>query len=32
LVCRMLCLAQTEQMHEVVVGLFVNRYEFGRAI
>ena len=29
LVRRTLCFSKTEQMHELVVGLFVNRYEFG---
>jgi insertion element IS1 protein InsB len=32
LVRRTLCFSKTEQMHDLVIGLFVNRYEFGRAI
>jgi insertion element IS1 protein InsB len=32
LVRRMLCFSKTEQMHDLVIGLFINRYEFGRAI
>jgi len=27
-----LCFSKTEQMHDLVIGLFINRYEFGRAI
>ena len=23
---------KTEQMHDLVIGLFMNRYEFGRAL
>jgi hypothetical protein len=23
---------QTERMHDLVIGLFINRYEFGRAL
>ena len=26
---RTLCFSKTEQMHDLVIGLFVNRYEFG---
>jgi insertion element IS1 protein InsB len=29
---RTICFSKTEHMHDLVVGLFVNRYEFGRAI
>ena len=29
LVRRTLCFSKTEQMHDLVIGLFVNRYEFG---
>jgi insertion element IS1 protein InsB len=32
LVRRTLCFSKTERMHDLVIGLFVNRYEFGRAI
>ena len=32
LVRRTLCFSKTEQMHDLVIGLFINRYEFGRAI
>jgi insertion element IS1 protein InsB len=32
LVRRTLCFSKTERMHELVIGLFVNRYEFGRVI
>jgi insertion element IS1 protein InsB len=32
LVRRKICFSKTEWMHDLVVGLFVNRYEFGRAI
>ena len=27
-----ICFSKTEQMHDIVIGLFVNRYEFGLAI
>jgi insertion element IS1 protein InsB len=27
-----ICFAKTTQMHDLVVGLFVNRYAFGRAV
>jgi len=27
-----LCFSKTERMHDLVIGLFINRYEFGRAI
>src|SRR5262252_3741560 len=29
---RTLCFSKTEQMHDLVIGLFMNRYEFGRAL
>jgi insertion element IS1 protein InsB len=32
LVRRTICFAKTERMHDRVVGLFINRYEFGRLI
>jgi insertion element IS1 protein InsB len=32
LVRRTICFSTTEQMHDLVIGLFVNRYEFGRVI
>jgi insertion element IS1 protein InsB len=32
LVRRTICFSKTEPMHDLVIGLFVNRYEFGRAI
>jgi insertion element IS1 protein InsB len=32
LVRRTICFAKTTTMHDLVVGLFINRYEFGRAI
>jgi IS1 family transposase len=32
LVRRTICFSKTEYMHDLVIGLFVNRYEFGRAI
>jgi insertion element IS1 protein InsB len=32
LVRRTICFSKTEQMHDLVIGLFINRYEFGRAI
>jgi insertion element IS1 protein InsB len=32
LVRRAICLSKTEWMHDLVIGLFVTRYEFGRAI
>ncbi len=32
LVRRAICFAKTEHMHNLVIGLFTNRYEFGRAI
>ncbi len=32
LVRRTICFSKTERMHDLVVGLFINRYEFGRRI
>ena len=32
LVRRTICFSKTEYMHDLVIGLFVNRYAFGRAI
>ena len=32
LVRRTLCFSKTERMHDLVIGLFINRYAFGRAI
>jgi insertion element IS1 protein InsB len=29
LVRRTICFSKTEQMHDLVIGLFVNRYQFG---
>jgi insertion element IS1 protein InsB len=29
LVRRTICFSKTEQMHDLVIGLFVNRYAFG---
>ena len=27
-----ICFSKTERMHDLVIGLFINRYEFGRTI
>ena len=27
-----ICFSKTTQMHDIVIGLFVNRYAFGRAV
>ena len=27
-----ICFSKSEDMHDTVIGLFINRYEFGRAI
>jgi IS1 family transposase len=27
-----LCFSKTERMHDLVLGLFINRYEFGRPL
>ena len=32
LVRRTICFSKTERMHDLVIGLFINLYEFGRAI
>jgi hypothetical protein len=32
LVRRTICFTKMEHMHELVIGLFINRYEFGRSI
>jgi transposase-like protein len=32
LVRRTICFSKTERMHDLVIGLFVNRYEFERGI
>ena len=32
LVCRTICFSKTERMHDLVIGLFINRYEFGRLL
>jgi IS1 family transposase len=32
LVRRTICFSKTERMHDLVIGLFINRYEFGRLI
>jgi insertion element IS1 protein InsB len=32
LVRRTICFSKTEHMHDLVVGLFINRYEFGVSI
>jgi insertion element IS1 protein InsB len=32
LVCRTIGLSKTERLHDVVLGLFINRYEFGRSL
>ena len=29
---RTICFSKSEEMHDLVIGLFINRYEFGRAI
>ena len=29
---RTICFSKTEQMHDLVIGLFINRYEFGQAL
>ena len=29
---RTICFSKTERMHDLVIGLFINRYEFARAI
>ena len=32
LVRRTICFSKTEGMHDLVIGLFINRYEFGRPL
>ena len=32
LVRKTICFSKTTQMHDIVIGLFVNRYAFGRAV
>src|SRR5215467_14345598 len=32
LVRRTICFSKTERMHDLMIGLFINRYEFGVAI
>jgi len=32
LVRRTICFSKTEQMHDLVIGLFMNRYKFGRVL
>src|SRR5436190_21866126 len=32
LVRRTICFSKTDHMHDLVIGLFINRYEFGRAL
>jgi len=32
LACKTMCFARSTQMHDIIIGLFVNRYEFGRPI
>ena len=32
LVRRTLCFSKTEQMHDLVIRLFINRYEFGQTL
>jgi len=32
LVCRTICFSKTERMHDLVLGLFINRYEFGVSV
>jgi insertion element IS1 protein InsB len=32
LVCRTICFSKTEHMHDLVIGLFINRYEFGVSV
>jgi insertion element IS1 protein InsB len=32
LVRRTICFSKTEQMHDLVIGLFINRYAFGRSL
>ena len=32
LVRRTICFSKTEHMHDLVIGLFINRYEFGVSV
>ena len=32
LVRRTICFSKTERMHDLVIGLFINRYEFGLSL
>ncbi len=32
LVRKTICFSKTTQMHDIVIGLFVNRYAFGQAV
>jgi insertion element IS1 protein InsB len=32
LVRRTICFSKTERMYDLVIGLFINRYEFGRSL
>ena len=32
LVCRTMCFSRTTTRHDLVIGLFINRFEFGRPI
>jgi insertion element IS1 protein InsB len=32
LVRKTICFSKSQQLHDIVIGLFINRYEFGRAI
>lgn len=32
LVRKTICFSKSTQMHDIVLGLFVNRYAFGRAV
>ena len=32
LVRRTICFFKSERMHDLVIGLFINRYEFGRLL
>jgi insertion element IS1 protein InsB len=27
-----ICFSKTKEMHDTVIGLFINRYEFGRVV
>ena len=32
LVRKTICFSKSEQLHDIVIGLFINRYEFGLAV